>query len=130
MTRASCSSMAGIYRLARGPPRKRDIFIGSTGSMALGYAGGQLWRFSMPETERACGRWIAARALELRDTAPEIQALFTRQETLPPLIAENLNHAPQHILASDTPALYNGNDCGIISCPGPESIKALVTANV
>lgn len=84
----------------------QGIFIGGTGSMALGYAGGQLWRLGTPESERACGRWIAARALELRETDPDIQALFARQETLPPLIAGNLNHAPQHILASYTPALF------------------------
>lgn len=84
----------------------QGIFIGGTGSMALGYAQGQLWRLGTPETERACGSWIARRAWELRENDPALHALFEQQAALSPLIAGNMNHAPYHILASYAPAIF------------------------
>ncbi len=84
----------------------QGIFIGGTGSMALGYAQGQLWRLGTPETERACGPWIAAQAWEARENDPAIARIFESQESLPPHLASNLNHAPHHILASYAPAVF------------------------
>lgn len=84
----------------------QGIFIGGTGSMALGYAQGQFWRLGTPETERACGPWIARQAWETRDADPAIKRIFESQESLPPHLASNLNHAPHHILASYAPAVF------------------------
>ena len=84
----------------------QGIFIGGTGSMALGYAGGQFWRLGTAETERACGPWIARQAWEIRESDPAIARIFESQEALPPHLASNLNHAPHHILASYTPAIF------------------------
>ena len=99
----AAAALLGAYpALAEG----QGIFIGGTGSMALGYTGGEFLRLGTPETERACGRWIAARAWEMREDDAALKALFETQETLPPQIAGNMNHAPTHILASYTPAIF------------------------
>lgn len=84
----------------------QGVFIGGTGSLVLGYAQGRFWRLGTPETERACGIWIAQQAWESREGDAQMQRIFESQEALPPAIASNLNHAPHHILASYAPAVF------------------------
>lgn len=84
----------------------QGIFIGGTGSMGLGYAQGRLWRLGTPETERACGSWIARTAWAQRAGDAALIALFEQQQSLSPAIAGNMNHAPYHIMASYAPAIF------------------------
>lgn len=93
----------------------QGIFIGGTGSMALGYAQGQFWRLGSPETERACGPWIARQAWGAREHDPDIARIFESQDALPPSLASNLNHAPHHILASYAPAIFKLAQAGNIT---------------
>lgn len=76
----------------------QGIFIGGTGSMALGYGNGQFWRIGTPESEKACGPWIARKAWEAGKHDPELKHIFAPDE--------DLTHAPHHVIAAYTPAIF------------------------
>lgn len=76
----------------------QGIFIGGTGSMALGYNNGQFWRIGTPESEKACGPWIARKACEAGKHDPELKRIFAPEED--PI------HAPHHVIAAYTPAIF------------------------
>jgi|GEM_PF-5330679 len=80
----------------------QGIFIGGTGAVALGYAGGQLWKAGTPETEKACGPWIAHQAWIQSGSDPDLKRIFGAGQDLTP----DLGNAPHHIIAAHTPAVF------------------------
>lgn len=82
----------------------QGILIGGTGSIALGYAGNQLWRVGTSETEKACGPWIARQAWEQSKHDPELNRIFGS--------GEDLTHAPHHVIAGYTPGVFQAARAG------------------
>ncbi len=80
----------------------QGIFIGGTGAVALGYGQGQLWKAGAPETERACGPWIARQAWNQASHDPELKRIFGTDQDLTP----DLNNAPHHTIATYAPAVF------------------------
>ena len=76
----------------------QGIFIGGTGAVALGYAEGQLWKAGTPETERACGPWIAHQAWLRSGSDPDLKSIFES--------SGDLTYAPHHIIATHAPAVF------------------------
>lgn len=82
----------------------QGIFIGGTGSVALGYAQGTLWRHGTPETEKACGPWIARKAWATRLYDPELNHIFES--------SGDLTHAAPHAVAAFAPAIFEAASQG------------------
>ncbi|QQG36256.1 MAG: hypothetical protein HYS17_00230 [Micavibrio aeruginosavorus] len=71
-------AVAALWGAFEEPAPGQGVFIGGTGCIALGYDGHHLWRTGSPETEVACGPWLAAEALKRVPHDPQL-ALFMGQ---------------------------------------------------
>lgn len=86
----------------------QGIFIGGTGTIALGYAKGQFWRAGTPETEKACGPWIARKAWALSALDPDLRRIFGADQNS----FQDTTDVNNHIMGLLAPAIFRAADSG------------------
>lgn len=69
-------AVAALWGAFETPVAGQGIFIGGTGCIALGYDGRHLWRAGSPETEIACGPWLAEAAMRRAAHDPQLASFI------------------------------------------------------
>lgn len=90
------AALLGAYKTLE---NGQGIFIGGTGVLALGYAHGQFWRAGTPDTEIACGPWIARKAWDLSANDPDLKRIFKSDP--------DQTQEPSHKIARFAPAIFD-----------------------